>query len=169
MRESDYTSIANTRGGEVDTNGGGARAEDQAATAEGRAAVGEGRAAVGDMQEKRRDEQCGLSIVGGILPARVASMRLSVRWNDQGWGNAKGAIEMKVVRGGQLVAASRVFGIAPHQSTEEMVHISAADHQVLSMARPGDRILFGANVGHGGGHRLTIDMFRCGMIWTSAA
>jgi len=111
----------------------------------------------------------GLPIVAGVLPARVAAMRLSIRWNDQGWGNQKGAIEMKLTRGGDPIAASRVFGIAPHKSTEETVDITAADHVVLAAARPGDCIVFGANVGAGGGHHLTIDAFRCGMIWTTAA
>ena len=94
----------------------------------------------------------------------ITKLSLSVIWNDQGWGNRKGELLLKLMRPvsyGEPVEVAehrRLFGIAEHIETEASAVI--ANHPVVTQARPGDFYRFMRNAGGGGGHSLTVKNFR---------
>ena len=79
-------------------------------------------------------------IEGRVLGKKVKSIRASVRWKDQGWGNRKDRLMVKLVRfdsGEKRVVAenNNMFGIAGHElktGTCKMV-----DHPVVKLSEPG--------------------------------
>lgn len=100
---------------------------------------------------------------GPALSSTVKKLSLSVSWNDQGWGNRKGELFLKLIRrdgsGENIVAEHRrLFGIAEHMETRASVVIE--NHPVVKQARPGDFYRFMRNAGGGGGHRLIVRNFR---------
>jgi len=98
-----------------------------------------------------------------VYRLRVASLKMSMKWLDQGYGNRKGEIFIQLVRGDEVVAESRdTFGVAGHK--EEAVEADISMNQVVTMARRGDRFRFMRNVGGGGGHSLTVKDFTVRMV-----
>ena len=100
---------------------------------------------------------------GPALSSTVKKLSLSVIWNDQGWGNRKGELFLKLIRrdgsGENIVAEHRrLFGIAEHMETRASVVIE--NHPVVKQARPGDFYRFMRNAGSGRGRRLTVRHFR---------
>ena len=100
---------------------------------------------------------------GPALSSTVKKLSLSVIWNDQGWGNRKGELFLKLIRrdgsGENIVAEHRrLFGIAEHMETRASVVIE--NHPAVEQARPGDFYRFMRNAGGGGGHSLTVRNFR---------
>ena len=112
---------------------------------------------------------------GPPLPSTVRKLTLSLKWTDQGWGNRKGEIFMKLMRpvasGGRRGGTSRrgsdtqevaekrrIFGIAKHQ--EETAKTEISDDPVVALAKRGDFYRFMRNAGGGGGHSLTVKNFR---------
>lgn len=100
---------------------------------------------------------------GPALSSTVKKLSLSVIWNDQGWGNRKGELFLKLIRrdgsGENIVAEHRrLFGIAEHMETRASVVIE--NHPAVKQARPGDFYRFMRNAGGGGGHSLTVRNFR---------
>ena len=108
---------------------------------------------------------------GPPLTSTVRKLTLSLKWEDQGWGNRKGEIFMKLMRLASGDSASRqssdaqevaekrrLFGIAKHQEEEAKTEIT--DDPVVALARPGDFYRFMRNAGGGGGHTLTVKNFR---------
>lgn len=116
---------------------------------------------------------------GPVLSGSVKKLAMSVLWKDQGWGNRKGEVFVKLMRpeagcsdptpsstlrpleDGQIneIAERRqLFGIAEHDWKRERTVI--CDHPVVSKARPGDFYRFMRNVGGGGGHKLIVRNFR---------
>jgi hypothetical protein len=105
---------------------------------------------------------------GPPLPSTVRKLTLSLKWRDQGWGNRKGEIFMKLMRpasggsGGsdarEVAEKRRIFGIAKHQEEEAKTEI--ADDPIVTLAKPGDFYRFMRNAGGGGGHSLTVKNFR---------
>lgn len=111
---------------------------------------------------------------GPPLPSTVKKLTMSLVWKDQGWGNLKGEIFVRLMRppqsgrrgrfwhkklDPQMVAEKRrVFGIAKHSEEEAKVEIT--NDSVLTLAQPGDFYRFMRNMGGGGGHTLTVKKFR---------
>lgn len=104
---------------------------------------------------------------GPSLTSTVKKLTMSVTWVDQGWGNRKGELFVKLVRpkrrsrrGGETVLAEKrgLFGIAKHK--EETASAEVVEDAVVSMAQPGDFYRFMRNAGGGGGHTLTVKNFR---------
>ena len=115
---------------------------------------------------------------GPPLPSTVRKLTLSLKWTDQGWGNRKGEIFMKLMRPVSTVASGdrsggasrrgsdaqevaekrRIFGIAKHQ--EETAKTEISDNPVVALAMRGDFYRFMRNAGGGGGHTLTVKNFR---------
>lgn len=114
---------------------------------------------------------------GPVLSGFVKDLAMSVLWKDQGWGNKKGEIFVKLMRPeagcsptppsiltpleDELIGIAerrQLFGIAEHYWKHE--HTLICDHPVVSKARPGDFYRFMRYVGGGGGHELRVKKFR---------
>ena len=96
--------------------------------------------------------------------------RLAVRvagWKDQGWGNRKGELFVRLMRPAvaqkqreEIVAERRdFFGLAEHEETSARLEINRRE-SVVASARPGDWYRFMRRVGGGGGHKLFVRGFR---------
>lgn len=104
---------------------------------------------------------------GPTLPTGVKSMHLSIRWKDQGWGNLKGEIFVRLMRKmketpenfEQIAEKRRVFGIAGHRWCDAKAKLSE-NEAVVSHTQAGDFYRFMRNVGGGGGHQLIVKRFR---------
>ncbi|CAB4006123.1 LRR-GTPase of the ROCO family [Paramuricea clavata] len=94
---------------------------------------------------------------GPDLKGKVKRFRASVEWKDQGWGNRKGQLIVKLMRrdsGQNMVIAEKtnIFGIAGHDwANSTCVFVT---HPVVKLAEPGDFYRFERNAGGGGGHSL---------------
>ena len=104
---------------------------------------------------------------GPPLPSTVQKLTLSLKWKDQGWGNRKGEIFMKLMRPGadgrgsdaqEVAEKYRIFGIAKHEEEEAKTEIT--DDPVVALAKRGDFYRFMRNAGGGGGHSLRVKNFR---------
>lgn len=114
---------------------------------------------------------------GPVLSSSIKKLTISLLWRDQGWGNKKGEIYVKLMRPGARRLASpnatsgssegeeteiakrrQLFGIAEHYWKHDRTVI--CDHPVVTKARPGDFYTFMRFVGNGGGHELTVKDFR---------
>ena len=110
---------------------------------------------------------------GPVFTAKIKKVSLSIQWKDQGWGNRKGEIFIKLVRKEQKaqpasgpqtqvteVAEKRqVFGIAEHELIVAKVTLGAGE-PVVSESQPGDFYRFMRNVGGGGVHQLFVNNFK---------
>lgn len=112
---------------------------------------------------------------GPLLQLPVKSLTVSVvGWRDQGWGNRKGELFVKLMRRSDVavsgasgtgkesvVVAERreLFGLAEHRETSATVDLNEREG-VVSQARPGDWYRFMRRGGGGGGHRLHVRGFR---------
>lgn len=108
----------------------------------------------------------------------VKKVQMSLTWKDQGWGNRKGEIFVKLMQppararrfgrraknsdrdgGGEIVAEKReLFGIAKH--SQETAKAELVDDPVVKSAQKGNFYRFMRNAGGGGGHSLTVSDFR---------
>lgn len=120
---------------------------------------------------------------GPPLTSTVKRLNMSLVWKDQGWGNLKGEIFVRLMRPSskevegkkgrlpwskpktqrvsemvQVAEKRRVFGIAKHH--EEAADAEIVNDSIVSLAEPGDFYRFMRNVGSGGGHKLTVKKFR---------
>lgn len=100
---------------------------------------------------------------GPPLTRPVKKLSASVAgWVDQGWGNRKGELFLKLVRGSTdtvLAEKRALFGIAQHKEEGAKVQLTSAE-PVVALAQPGDYYRFMRNAGGGGGHSLTVRGFR---------
>lgn len=111
---------------------------------------------------------------GPLLHRSVKSLTVSVAgWRDQGWGNRKGELFLRLMRRqnveaesghgskeGVMVAERRdLFGLAEHAETSADKELKESEG-VVSQARPGDWYRFMRRAGGGGGHRLCVRGFR---------
>ncbi len=98
---------------------------------------------------------------GPDLTGKVKSFRASVEWKDQGWGNRKGRLMVKLIRrdSGEkvIVENNNIFGIADHEWTKSSCKL--VDNPVVRLAEPGDFYRFERNAGGGGGHSLSVKNF----------
>ncbi len=97
------------------------------------------------------------------LSSSVKLFKVSLTWNDQGWGNRKGEIFVKLIRkvnrNEEEIAEKRhLFGIAGHKKASAEVVVS--NDPIVDLAQPGDYYKFMRNAGGGGGHTLTVENFR---------
>jgi len=101
---------------------------------------------------------------GQPLPSGVKKLSLSVNWQDQGWGNRKGELFLKLMRPVgtkqpvKVAEHRQLFGIAEHY--EKASQIVITDHPVVNRAKKGDFYRFMRNAGGGGGHQLRVKNFR---------
>ena len=98
------------------------------------------------------------------LASTVKKLSLSVTWQDQGWGNRKGELFLKLMRPVtdgepiQIAEHRKLFGIAEHY--EKTAEVVIQHHPIVREAEPGDFYRFMRNVGGGGGHKLKVKNFR---------
>ena len=113
---------------------------------------------------------------GPPLTSTVKKLNMSVVWKDQGWGNMKGELFVRLMRpatkqtlkgdslqgkkGDPVMVAEKrkVFGIAKHEEEESKVEIR--NDSILKLAEPGDFYRFMRNVGGGGNHKLYVKKFK---------
>jgi hypothetical protein len=112
---------------------------------------------------------------GPPLTSTVKKLNMSVVWKDQGWGNMKGELFVRLMRpskqqskgdssrekkGDPVMVAEkrRVFGIAKHDEEESKVEVR--NDSILNLAEPGDFYRFMRNVGGGGNHQLFVKKFK---------
>ena len=93
----------------------------------------------------------------------VKKLSLSLTWMDQGWGNRKGEIFLKLMRPGrfrteEVAEMRKLAGIAQHE--EETFETEVTAEPVIALARAGDYYRFMRNAGGGGGHKLIVKNFR---------
>jgi len=90
------------------------------------------------------------------LRSSVLKIEIKFNWHDQGWGNMKGCLTLKLKRGEEVVEEiGQICGIAKHEA--EDVHIVYhTDVPIVSSACPGDVYELWRYVGGGGGHTLTV-------------
>ena len=91
----------------------------------------------------------------------VKDMTISMKWQDQGYGNRKGKIWLQIVRGEEMVFESRqtLFGLAGHEWETINIKLTRED-DVVNNLKPGDKYRFMRNVGGGGGHELHVSNFK---------
>lgn len=95
------------------------------------------------------------------LPRPIKAVRATVTWRDQGWGNRKGTLFLVLLRGnanGAIVEVARenLFGVAPHDNTQQTIDGKTGPGSVIAAAHANDRLELHVFVGQGGGHELTI-------------
>ena len=113
---------------------------------------------------------------GPPLVSTVKKLNMSLVWMDQGWGNLKGELFVRLMRpsrpqspkesapqdkkGDPVIVAEKrkVFGIAKHDEEESKIEISG--DSILNLAEPGDFYRFMRNVGGGGNHKLFVRKFK---------
>ena len=105
---------------------------------------------------------------GPPLADSVKKLTMSLSWVDQGWGNRKGEIFLKLMRPKQGAASNKreviaekrgIFGVAKHEREEVTTELTDSE-PVVALAQPGDFYRFMRNAGGGGGHKLTVKDFR---------
>ena len=99
---------------------------------------------------------------GPKLHKSVKHLTVSVEsWKDQGWGNRKGELFVRLMRAEDVIVAERrdFFGLAEHVKTSAKLVMTRAD-EAVEKAQPGDWYQFMKRVGGGGGHKLIVRGFR---------
>lgn len=99
-----------------------------------------------------------------IQSVGLESVSMSFSWKDQGFGNRKGQIWLKLSRGAREIADSREAYnvVAPHEWDQR--EFTVEDHDVIIKAKKGDTLSVMRNVGGGGGHHLTVENFKIKII-----
>ena len=106
-----------------------------------------------------RGEGTEIYFKGPILEQKVRRLVMSVVWVDQGWGNKKGDIHVRLMRGDTEISVMyRTFGICDHSETSREKELIS--HSLVTEAMPGDYYQFSRQPGGGGGHELKVKKFR---------
>jgi Protein kinase domain len=87
------------------------------------------------------------------LVFRLSCVRLTGTWQDQGWGNHKGHLVVRLVRRGRFVASWLSPEVAPHKLKPFAFELVEGD-RVVDASCPGDTLALRATIGAGGGHEL---------------
>ena len=101
---------------------------------------------------------------GPKLTGKVKSFRGNVSWKDQGWGNRKGRLMVKLMRpvAGQetpkvIAENNNLFGIAEHNWAD--AECKLVNDPIVQLSEPNDFYSFERNAGGGGGHSLHVKNF----------
>ena len=98
---------------------------------------------------------------GPKIDKKIRSITISFEWKDQGWGNRKGNVWLKIIREEEVILEtnSSLCGLAEHKWSDVTVHLGK-EQNIVSEFKPGDKYRFMQNVGGGGGHNLHIKNFK---------
>eukprot|EP00794_Sanderia_malayensis_P000361 gene361-994_t len=96
---------------------------------------------------------------GPRLKNKIKKITMSMRWVDQGYGNRKGEVWLKLMRGKTEITECRnTFGRAKHD--EEFRNIEICKGPIVMQSKEGDHLRVMHNVGGGGGHSLSVKHFQ---------
>ena len=98
---------------------------------------------------------------GPRIKKHVRDIRIYFKWKDQGFGNRKGQIWLKLMRNGNMVKETKptLCGVAEH-SWDNIDILVTSNDPIVKEFKPGDRYCFMCNVGGGGGHELHVKNFK---------
>jgi hypothetical protein len=96
------------------------------------------------------------------LGEKLVQIELHFAWADQGWGNRKSCLSLKLIRQGVLVAEDSFAGLAPHEPQEFQCVLHSSP--VILLSEPGDSIEMWRFAGDGGGHSLKVQNCTCQML-----
>ena len=104
---------------------------------------------------------------GPVFTAKVKKVSFSITWKDQGWGNLKGEIFIKLMRADghasgspeEIAEKRHVLGVAQHEWSNVKATLGA-NEPIVNKAQPGDFYRFMRLVGGGGGHQLFVRNFK---------
>jgi hypothetical protein len=89
---------------------------------------------------------------------RMKGLHVSFKWKDQGWGNEKGRVAVKVMNGTDEVFQIDDWSVAPH--VKETVSVMYdEDHHFVKNLVAGFRFELWYRVGGGWGHSLRVEDF----------
>jgi len=91
-------------------------------------------------------------------------IKMKFEWRDQGWGNRKGLIWLRLLRDGEPIADNRAEcgPVAEHGWKEREIIVD--NHAVTKEAMRGDVLRVMVYVGGGGGHHLYVKNFNMRLI-----
>jgi len=102
---------------------------------------------------------------------KLTKVTARCKWNDQGWGNQKGRIFIRLLRNSNVLGTVDLFGIAPHSEESLEKQFSEIDdvfkQNIIALQQPGDVIDVAYVVGGGGGHALTVSSFSLQAVFSS--
>lgn len=85
----------------------------------------------------------------------------SFRWRDQGWGNQRGKLRIRLLGDNDTIdaeeiASSPIYGEAPHTYEELEIYTFQSNHGLVRKCKVGRTYVIEAMVGGGGGHELYV-------------
>lgn len=85
----------------------------------------------------------------------------SFRWRDQGWGNQKGKLRIRLLGDNDTIdveeiASSPIYSEAPHTYEEAEIYTFQSNHGLVRKCKVGRTYVIEAMVGGGGGHELYV-------------
>lgn len=89
---------------------------------------------------------------------RMKGLHVSFNWKDQGWGNQKGRVAVKVMDGTDEVFRIEDWSVAPHEK-ETVSVMYDEDHYFVKNLVAGCRFELWYIVGGGGWHSLWVEDF----------
>lgn len=92
------------------------------------------------------------------LQMTLVSGSLQCRWKDQGWGNQKGKLYLRLIApdGSEKASHTVTEGVSPHQWEDVKVDLVATD-PVVAEASVGCWYQVMMECGEGGGHELNVE------------
>eukprot|EP00392_Amoebophrya_sp_AT5.2_P014867 g15038.t1 len=107
------------------------------------------------------------------LTGRLLGLRVQLRWRDQGWGEKRGAVYLKLRRPKtsgylQKYVASRWLGPAGHQEEQHVYVLNQCD-DVVRLSKTDDLLEFYYRVGHEPGYRLVINEMYLQVIYKATS
>eukprot|EP00466_Bigelowiella_natans_P000788 jgi/Bigna1/54151/estExt_Genewise1Plus.C_290052 len=117
-----------------------------------------------------RDPQVKWMDAPEALKGSPQYIKAKVTWKDQGWGNRKGSLALKLIddTDGKIIESLNLFGIAEHHETSREETFTVENCLLLQKAKKGHRIEVHRYVGGGGGHELFVSNFSVILSYTSA-
>lgn len=94
---------------------------------------------------------------------RMKGLQVSFKWTDQGWGNQKGRVAVKVINGNDEVFRIEDWSVAPHIKETVSVMYDEDLYFVKNLVA-GCRFELWYIVGGGGGHSLWVEDFRVDIL-----